>query len=292
MSSLLLSKGRRGGLALGLFVLLAWPALSAAAPSPGPSVPVGPDNSIAIKNAVVPAGWYALGRAVARVDTPRECGSGFLINNDCLLTCAHVVTGQAAGVVKLWFNYEDQTAPFDNHRGCAVARDTACVEPDVWDAVSVTILSPPESLDLALIKVAPKNGQTPGQVYGRLTVNFREPVLNEKVFVIGHPEGGCKEWSSDADAKVIAVNDGDCGAGYFSHGADTRSGSSGSPVFATDGCVIGMHCAGIASVPKNCAVKMTAIRSRVEAQGCTFIQCDRPVPVSPTTWGRMKASYR
>lgn len=278
--------------ALALSALLAAPVPSAAAP-PGPSVPVGPDNSIAIRNAAVPAGWLALGRAVARVDTPRECGSGFLIGDDCFLTNAHVVSGQAAADIKLWFGYEDTTAPFDNHRGCAVAADGACAAPDVWTVTSVTILSPATALDCALIKVAPKAGRTPGQVYGKLAVSFREPVLDEKVAVIGHPDGGCKEWSSDGDAKVVAVNDAACGpAGWFSHAADTQSGSSGSPVFASDGCVIGMHAAGIASVPKNCAVKMSAVKALVEAQGCTFVVCDQPVPAAPTSWGRMKAGYR
>lgn len=259
-----------------------------------PSVPVGPDNSIAIKNAAVPAAWYNIGRPVARVDTPRECGSGFLISDDCFLTCAHVVTGQPADSIKLWFDYEDKTAPFENHRGCGNDPDSACSAPDVWSVVSVTILSPPESLDCALIKVATKNSKKAGEVYGKVTVNFREPVKDEKVYVIGHPEGGCKEWSSDAAAKVITVNDPDCGPAtkWFSHGADTQSGSSGSPVFSGDGCVIGKHCSGIASVPKNCAVKMTAIRAAVEALGCAFQVCDRPVPSMPTTWGHVKAVYR
>jgi hypothetical protein len=39
-------------------------------------------------------------------------------------------------------------------------------------------------------------------------------------------------------------------------------------------------------------VKMTAIRAAVEARGCAFTICDLPVPALPTTWGRVKATYR
>src|SRR5262249_2716207 len=190
-------------LALVFAVALAPPCSAQARLDPYPSVTVGTDNSTAIKNA--PPAWYNIGRPVARVDTPRECGSGFLISDDCFLTCAHVVSGQTAADVKLWFDYEDKTSPYENHRGCATDPDGACSTPDIWTATSVTILSPAESLDCALIKVAPKNGMTAGQVYGKVTVNFREPVKDEQVYVIGHPGGGCKEWSTDDQAKVINV---------------------------------------------------------------------------------------
>ncbi len=254
---------------------------------------VGGDNQTPIGNAA--AVWQARGRPVARISRPDgQCGTGFMIDQDCLLTCAHVVEGQPAANLTAEFVYQDVTAPYQRSGNVCPGADAGCNPPEVWTTNTVQVISPSTAQDCAIIKLNLKNGQHAGDAYGNVTVRAGNPVVGEKVHVIGHPDGRCKEYSHDAAAVVIALADAGCGgAGWFSHGADTEGGSSGSPVFGEDGCVIGKHCAAAPGLPvRNCAIAITAIRGAVENKGCAFKDWSTPTTTEPSTWGTVKGLFR
>ena len=253
--------------------------LVSASPVYPPEMPGKGTSQICEPNSLTPIGnvpaWQPRGRPVARVNTPEGMGTGFLYSDCCLLTCGHVVEGVDAKDITVWFDFEDKTPPYLPGYNCT---------PDPWAVCSVTVVPP---CDIAVIHIWPREGQCPGTIYPPVNLANRVPVPGEDVHVIGHPQGRCKEYSHDDYATVIMLNDpwchDTCGCGPIgccvSHGADTEPGSSGSPVFDSNGDVIGVHCCrGPVSPPadtcRNCFVPIEEIWDNLVWDDCPC----------PTSW--------
>jgi len=225
-----------------------------------PSQVCGTDNQIPLYSA--PAAWKPRGIPVAGIDIDNDNdidGTGFLYHTHCLLTAYHVVAGANIANIRIWFAYVDTTEPY-NSGNCTA---------DKWEACSVKVVLP---CSVAVIYIRDKSGGAPGGKYGYVTLNPREPIVAESVWVIGHPGGRCKEYSHDDYATVKAVNDAACSGGTecsgsnccSSHGADTEPASSGSPVFDSTGKVIGLHVGADGLIPcKNCFVPIARFYSNL-----------------------------
>ena len=81
-----------------------------------------------------------------------------------------------------------------------------------------------------------------GQVAERLRSFVDALFINgEELFIIQHPAGETKQISMNECAVSRPVADGRAAATDFAHTCDTLGGSSGSPVFTTDGRLVGLH---------------------------------------------------
>jgi probable HAF family extracellular repeat protein len=259
------------------------------------------DNSIAVRNAM--DFWLQARGPIAEVHIVTGntfvCGTAFLVNDRCLLTCAHVVAGEAVTDVKLWFKYEDDVPPFQRLGGCEKEPCDQCLKPDEWSITAAHIISPREALDIAVLEAKPREngGQSvfPGQVHGHVRTRTRGPERDERVHHIHHPDGRCKECAGDAAAIVSEVNDQSCvdshpnsdRTAWFRHWADGEKGSSGCPVFDDLGVVIGMSTGGNAS-GSHCAVKIQRIERAVQ----DFInQPNSPLKACPFDHFESTAAY-
>jgi len=192
---------------------------------------------------------YERGRAVARLwlNGIINC-TGFLLGSEGhLMTCNHCignVTDAANTTVEMMAEGADCTTDCRMLGAC----------PGTIEATSVTMVQTSCNLDYSLVQL-PTN-ITP--TYGFLQMRGTGPALGEQIYIVGHPAGWGKRVSFDSDspqdapdgvAHVHTLTENSCwcgGAanrvGYF---ADTRGGSSGSPVIAySDHCVLAVHGCG------------------------------------------------
>lgn len=180
--------------------------------------------------------------------TPDWC-SGFLVAPKLLMTASHclkLVSESCKQAIALFGYSLDQAEPVSAHRCVRVIYhnryiDTAILELD----------SAPTDASIA-------------------SLAFRAVTTNEVLRVIQHPhgsvrlasaDGACtvgvasiRSWPSHEDLDYSLLE----GIG-FSHRCDTVNGSSGSPIFALDGSVVGIHQGGDDVV--NTGLKMSAILS-------------------------------
>lgn len=118
------------------------------------------------------------------------------------------------------------------------------------EATSATLLAFSKALDYALVKLNTRTNLV--KKYGYLTMRESGPKLNERIYIPQHPSGWGKRIALKNEGKystITTLTRGGCArnqAGYF---ADTRGGSSGSPVLATkDNKVIALHHCGGKSI--------------------------------------------
>ncbi|CAI5722504.1 unnamed protein product [Hyaloperonospora brassicae] len=105
--------------------------------------------------------------------------------------------------------------------------------------------------------------------YGYLQLRESGPVLNETIYVPQHPSGFAKRIASKvdggADATIHSVNEeGICGADQVGHYADTREGSSGSPILSPrDNLVVAIHhCGGCANAAIDVRTVLTDLKDK------------------------------
>lgn len=184
------------------------------------------------------AGLEKLSRAICRIDTPTEVGSGFLIGPRAVLTNHHVVKddiGSADGIaIQCTFDYAADRVP--------VVRAGAAGDSSKWLAAhspySQSDLSGegdpgPNELDFALIRLANpvETARLP------LPIPAVRPIVSALDYlVIGqHPRGRPAELSL---GQVVELP----GSGLrCRYDARTEPGSSGSPVLDMDLALVALH---------------------------------------------------
>jgi V8-like Glu-specific endopeptidase len=161
------------------------------------------------------------------------CSGHVMTNNHCIGTAAE------AANTDFVFNFQ--------HSNCAGTTNSA---QDVV-AGSATFIKTSGSLDYTLGQLVPNSGRTITSIlntYGYLSLSSVPPVVNDRIYIVGHPGGRRKEITVNTDQggnaqgfaiiNQITTN----GARYF---ADTEGGSSGSPVLDyNSNLVVAIHNTG------------------------------------------------
>jgi V8-like Glu-specific endopeptidase len=186
--------------------------------------------------------------AVCRVEVPKgqALGTGFLVNTDWLLTNQHVLKNQGY--------LQDAVARFgymlDASGEVTDPGNTFVVNPDFYFS------SPAEELDYALVRLqaAPLQGMIAngdelnlpmkelfkkGKHRGYLVLAGRNIRENDRLSIIQHPGGDFM--------KVVLTQNyvvKDMSANRVQYVADTKEGSSGSPVFNKNWEVVALHHSG------------------------------------------------
>lgn len=191
-------------------------------------------------------------RCVARIFVNgREEGSGFLLPNNWLLTCHHVLPDDTAAGHRLSF------AEFDYF----LRTDGTSPEPVRFHFSPETFPYSPFNggNDWALLKLKPNPTKGLASVlYGGLPLQSLAPERGDPVTVIQHPAG---EMKKTASSKLTDVT-----TNRLYHDVATEGGSSGSPVFDAEWRVIAMH-RGAHSETKKEAVHINAILEDLQHAG-------------------------
>jgi len=154
--------------------------------------------------------------------------SAFLVGPNLVMTAGHCIDTQAA-------NTCDKVSVIFNHQEAGGSLPPTSEMPtyDCVEIIDQTLGTGVDNADdYALFMVSGE----PGETFGYLEVDFRPPVLNEAITIIGHPNLLPQVISA---GEVVAVYD---HRTYYD--ADTAGGSSGSPVLDANGQVIAVHTNG------------------------------------------------
>ncbi|MEW7009282.1 trypsin-like serine peptidase [Lentilitoribacter sp. EG35] len=155
--------------------------------------------------------------------TVRETCTGFLIDNDLLMTNQHCVADQErCDTTKVIFGY---------------AYDQAGRIPGMEQYSCTKVESVDDDHDMALLRIEGK----PGLRWGTLAFSPTAPKSGQAVFILQHPAGEAKQISALGCEVAEAISPGRAEQTDFSHRCDTLGGSSGSPVIDKNGDVVGLH---------------------------------------------------
>jgi len=164
-------------------------------------------------------------RSICKVQVQNSSGTGFILNGGYLLTNNHVVgTPDQAEKATIIFNFK---------RGLD-GQPKSIIEYYLDNSTFVTSL--PGDFDYTLVKIKDHDGQLAD--WGHLTLERQEkPKKDEYVNIIQHPDGGRMKIALP-DKIIGQLNQ------HLFYLADTKRGSSGSPVFNQDWKVTALHHAG------------------------------------------------
>lgn len=162
-----------------------------------------------------------IGPAVIKVSTPAGLGSGVIINADgYAITNAHVVQGETALRVTVWFPQQDGSL-----------RRT--------DISDVELIAVNNHVDLALIRLKHPDGEQ----FDFAPISKAEAVgVGETVFAIGNPLGLERTMTQGV---VSTVSRNVQGQTYIQTDTPINPGNSGGPLFNTHGEVVGITNMGI-----------------------------------------------
>jgi len=198
-------------------------------------------------------------RAACRIVTSEGLGSGFLIGPHTLMTNNHVIASVAvARETKVEFNYQ---LPFG-----AGGEPSGAVRYDL-DPEMLFRTSPATDLDYTVVAVKTDgDSDKPAlDTWGSLHLNPNaDPVVNEHVVIVQHPNGGPKQIVLTANAVLQVMPP------YLHYSTDTMAGSSGSPVFNDLWQVVAIHHAAGPSVK----VPSGGTRHSNEGVLMSSIKCD------------------
>jgi hypothetical protein len=191
---------------------------------------------------LLPIGFLERGtdvsKAVVRVVVGNELGTGFMLQNNWLLTNNHVLpTAEAAETAKVEFGYQ-----FPKELKLS-EKTVAALFPDFTAALSPGGTAGKEGFftsveaDWTLVKLA-EGAVAQAAPYGFVTFSERAPVVNDFANIIQHPLGGPKQISLYNNL-IMHVDE-----NVVQYMNDTMVGSSGSPVFNTDWEVVALHHSG------------------------------------------------
>ncbi len=164
-------------------------------------------------------------RTVVRVESPLGLGTGFLTQNNLLITNNHVISNpEDAQKTKIWFNYQKTTVGTD----AQVAEFTL----DPESAFATSPISGGDDWTAVHVK------GNPNAHWGALNLIDTTVKINDFVNIIQHPSGLPKQIALYHN--VVAFAD-DSRVQYLT---DTMPGSSGSPVFDNEWRVVALHHSG------------------------------------------------
>lgn len=171
-------------------------------------------------------------RSVCKVEAPvpggYELGTGFVLKGGYLLTNNHVIeTAEQAAKTAIFFNFQVDI------NGNLQPKTEYRLDASVFVTYSY---KHPDTLDYTLVKIKDHDGKLAERGHLELETN-KAPDMDERVNIIQHPEG---------KSMKIALPDNIIGKRkqYLFYVADTKKGSSGSPVFNQNWKVIALHHAG------------------------------------------------
>jgi V8-like Glu-specific endopeptidase len=204
-------------------------------PFPMPSVSLKAPLSIELEkifgaNNLKSIAWLQRGleaaRSVCRIVTPEGLGTGFLIDQERVMTNHHVLSRPAvAARSHVEFNFqEDAFGKLQEPLRYRLLRDGLWADLD---------------LDFSIVRIDPGNALPAIESWGTLALTANQPPeVGEHVTIIQHPGGGAKQIALTANQVVNVFEH------RLQYTTDTLPGSSGSPVFNDDWKVIALHHAG------------------------------------------------
>ncbi|OQS06895.1 hypothetical protein THRCLA_20268 [Thraustotheca clavata] len=188
---------------------------------------------------------YKASQAVARLTIGgSSLCTGWLVGSEGhLITNNHCISStSAAATTQVELNAECSTCDDANNSVQLGCKGTIV-------ASSVNLIATSYDLDFTLVKLNVKSGIDLTQ-FGYLQMRDSDPVLNEPVWIAGHPYGRPKQFALVVDGNVpgtiVATNLTDsCRPSEAGYRLDTLGGSSGSPVISTkDNAVLVLHNCG------------------------------------------------
>jgi endonuclease G, mitochondrial len=193
--------------------------------------------------------------AVARVRTPSDFGTGFLVSPWLLMTNHHVLdSAVVAEASTVTFRYEED----DNEQLRRTVR--LALQPE-----RCFVTSPVAELDLTLVAVAPTtNGKPPGKTFGHIVAPGQtgKVLLGQPVNILQHPDGRPREIAVRNNL-LLSVDD-DL---TLTYGTDTERGSSGSPVLSDRWELVALHHSSKteAGVVGNVGIRVSAIVGHIRS---------------------------
>lgn len=167
-------------------------------------------------------------------DLPAWC-TGFMVSENTLLTNHHCVKSQTeCNDLKVQFNYHVSELGSKSE-----ISQYSCKKfnPDFASA----------TLDYAFIQLEGAPGKTFGKIQLKKPENNSQKISNDtKLLIIQHPAGEPKKITKTNCTVGNIPVDGIISNSDLSHTCDTRGGSSGSPVFDTQGTLVALHHYGFA----------------------------------------------
>jgi V8-like Glu-specific endopeptidase len=174
--------------------------------------------------------WYrkalSCASSVCRVVTPKSSATGFLVSGGILLTNNHVI-GSASEALQSYveFNFEEDT-------------DGALSDVVRYQLSPDNFITSPQ-LDCSAISIVAGAASPPLDTWGVVRCDRGAKVAKgDHVTIIQHPYGAIKQICSTANQVVNVFGN------KLQYTTDTLPGSSGSPVFNDDWCVVAIHHAG------------------------------------------------
>ena len=249
------------------------------------------DNAKFINPAIFREKLLLLEGRVCWVDIPGFGGTGFLVGPDLVLTNQHVIEPLQADPpqarwqdVKCRFDYKQDIngKPLDQKEWTQVGLDIAKpIEhhrpPSQFDFNPTLGNADASETDSALLRLAepvgdlpigPVTADTKAPIRGWIDAAIAQPPLTEgsQVFLLQHPEG---EPLQLAIGKITAFNQRGTRVRYD---ANSKDGSSGSPVFNADLQLVALHHAHDPAIPRqwNQAVPFDCIQKACLKDGITF----------------------
>lgn len=212
-------------------------------------------------------------------------GTGFLINDNTVLTCNHVVTLTAGELAALAEVYQKTVPEFQSRLKIAIT-----VSRDV--TIDATVINSSATMDFAILRLSTS-------LQGKKALAIRSSATveqTEHVFAIGFPDissdsqSFCTYTSEDATIAEGVVNKNgayfDANVKYLQTSCELDFGNSGGPMVDENGNVIGL-CAGYLDSAASAvyfAVCIDQVTEVLSALGIPYTPAtSQPVEIEPTT---------